>query len=82
MKPHGHGPNCRCPDFSNINPMSIAPAGETPEGRVRRKAAAIREALIKCNVVWSPDPELPFEQLTPERQEKWLKLARTYVEVM
>ena len=82
MKPNGHGPNCRCPDFSNVNPKSIAPAGETPEERIRRKAAAIRTALLKDAVVWSPDPDLPFEQLSPARQEKWLKLARTYVEVM
>lgn len=57
------------------------PVGETKEGRVRRKAADIRAALLQYKVSVSPDPEVAFEDLPPHRQERWIELARKYVEV-
>jgi hypothetical protein len=53
---------------------------ETTEQRVRRKAEQIRSALIKANVVYSPDPDMKFEDLPANRQRPWLNVAATYVE--
>jgi hypothetical protein len=52
---------------------------ETREQRVIRKAGEIRKALILSGVVFSPDPDLPFTDLAPSRQAKWLRVAETYV---
>lgn len=61
--------------------VHFPPPGETPAQRVIRKAGDIRAALIETGVVISPDPELPFDQLPPSRQEKWLKLAEAYCDL-
>lgn len=56
--------------------------GETPEQRVMRKAEDLRAALIETGLVWSPDPECPWAELPASRKEKWIKLARAYVECL
>jgi hypothetical protein len=58
------------------------PVGETPDQRIIRKAADIREAFIMFGLVVSPEPNTAFDRLPLHRQEKWLKIARTYIEVM
>ena len=62
-----------------MKPTPIPP-GETPEERIIRKAGDLRAACIEFGLVWSPDAEMAFAELPPARQEKWLKLAKTYVE--
>jgi hypothetical protein len=57
------------------------PEGETPEQRVLRKAEDMRLAFIECGLVSSPDPHVSFWQLPPYRRERWIKLARAYVEI-
>lgn len=57
------------------------PENETPEGRVARKAHDIRGALIDAGMVVSPNPELSLRSLPYARQERWLRLARAYIEI-
>ena len=46
-----------------------------------RKASDLRTACLQSGLVVSPDPFTPLAELPAERQEKWIKLARAYVEI-
>lgn len=51
---------------------------ETTEDRVRRKAADFRRVFLAVGLAHSSTPDLPFENLPPHRQERWLAVARAY----
>ena len=55
---------------------------ETYEQRIMRKAKDLRALFIAGGLVVSPDPEMPFESLPEQRQDRWIKLAKAYVEIM
>lgn len=48
------------------------------EDLIRRKAIAIRTALLQGDIVHSPD-NCPFDELPPDRQAPWLALATSYI---
>lgn len=62
--------------------MTPRPPDETPEQRVLRKARDLRTSLLQSGLVISPDPFTPFDELPADRQEKWIRLARAYVEII
>lgn len=54
---------------------------ETMEELVLRKAAHLRYCLIQGRLSISPNPDMDFDELPVERQQKWIALAQHYVRI-
>lgn len=57
------------------------PPRETSQQRLMRKANDIRAAFIASGLVVSPESEKSLTDIPADRQEKWIKLARAYMDI-